>query len=303
MTRMPLFLALALAIWVVSTCPFAVTEAESVLVLRFGSPRTEVSEPGLHFKWPAPFETLLRVDQRIRVLEVEASEFLTADKKNVSASAFVAWSVGDPMKFVQSARTTEAVTERLRALVHTQTGNVIGQHPLDALLSVDPSGPSLAAVNEEIAERTGAEALATYGVNVEAARIQRLNFPAQNKKAVFRRMEEERRAIAKQIRAEGLEAAERIRADAELEAALLLSEAQRKAAELRGQGEAEAARIKNEAYARDPELYELLRKLDAYEKVLGEDSLIVVPSDSELFDLLEGWEPGSGDEPAQTEEP
>ena len=302
MTRIPLLLLVTLTAWAGLTCPFAVTESESVLVLRFGNPQNEISEPGLHFKWPTPFETVLRVDRRIRVLEVEASEFLTADKKNVSASAFVAWSVGDPMRFVQSARTSEAVAERLRALVHTQTGNVIGRHPLSALLSIDSEELALTAINQEIAERTGSEALATYGVQVEVARLQRLNFPAQNKKAVFRRMEEERRAIAKQIRAEGNEAAEKIRVDAELEAALLLSEAQRKAAELRGEGEAEAARIKNEAYARDPELYEILRKLEAYETILGEDSTIVLPSDSELFDLLEGWEPPSTPE-APTEEP
>lgn len=291
MKRLPLLLLLVVAAWAALGSPFTVTESESVLVLRFGNPEREISEAGLHFKWPPPIETVLRVDRRIRVLEVEESEFLTADKKNVSASAFLAWSVGDPMRFVQSARTTEAVAERLRALVHTQTGNVLGRHPLSALLSVEPDRRALADVNREIAERTGSEALATYGVQIEVARLQRLNFPSQNKKAVFRRMEEERRAIAKQIRAEGLEAAETIRADAELEAALLLSEAERKAAELRGEGQAEAARIKNEAYARDPELYELLRKLEAYGTILGEDATVVLPSDSELFDLLEGWEP------------
>lgn len=289
------------AVW---ASTFQVHEGESVIVSRFGDPRRRVDEAGLAFRWPAPVDTLLRVDRRVRVTELEPAEYLTSDKKNVLVSCLLAWSVDDPLRFVQSASDPAAVAQRLADLVHTHAGTVLGAHPLSALVSTDEKVQALAAINAEIAERTAVEASETYGVRVMVARIRRLTFPTQNKKAVFRRMEAERQKIAQEIRSEGTERAERIRADAELQAALLLSEARRKAAETRGTAEAEAARIYNEAYARDPRFYELVRTLEAYDKIFDENARVVIPSDSELLEVLQGiddWDEGEPPEEAPQE--
>ena len=129
-------------------------------------------------------------------------------------------------------------------------------------------------------------------MHIAAVRIKRLNFPPQNKQAVFRRMEAERQRIARLYRSEGEEEAEKIRASADREEAVLLNEARRQAEEIRGEADAEATRIYAEAFGQDPEFFEFVRSLEAYQNIIGESSTIVVPSDSELLKVLQT--PNSG---------
>ena len=48
-----------------------------------------------------------------------------------------------------------------------------------------------------------------------------------------------------------------------------------------------ATKIYSESYSKDPSFYEFLRKLDSYEKIIDENSIIFLPIDSELFNLLQ----------------
>lgn len=283
-------LLLALLVW---SCAFQVQENEVVIVARLGDPSRVVDEPGLAWKLPPPFDTLFRVDERVRVLDSESVEYLTADKKNILVSCFVAWRVEDPVRFVASARDLEAAGERVGDIALSELGNLLGTYALDDLVRVpeegaDAAGPvdGLADLNAELTAKIAARAEADFGIAVEAARVKRLNYPRQNKQAVFRRMEAERQQIAQEIRSQGLEEAERVRADAAKEAALLLNEAARRSEELRGEGEAEAMRIYGEAYGRDPEFYEFTRTLEAYGTIFGERSTFVIPEDSELLRVL-----------------
>ena len=122
-------------------------------------------------------------------------------------------------------------------------------------------------------------------------RINGLNFPAENRASVIRRMQAERDRIATQYRAEGEEAAMKIEATTELETRKILAEAARQAEVVRGRGEAEAIRLYGAAYAEDEQFYTFLRTLEAYEKLIDEDTTLVLRSDSELWRLLEKGAP------------
>jgi membrane protease subunit HflC len=137
-----------------------------------------------------------------------------------------------------------------------------------------------------ITERAQAKADEGYGIRVRAIRLKRLNFPEENRQAVFRRMEAERERIARQYRSEGEEEAEKVRAQADLEQTQILALAERRAKEIRGEADAEAARIYAEAYNQDPAFYEFVRTLESYEKFIDQDATIVLPSDSRLLRLL-----------------
>ncbi len=275
--------ALGLVCW---SCLFQVAENEAVIVARFGDPSRVVDEAGLSFKFPFPVDTLIRVDRRTRILDPEVLEYLTEDKKNILVSCFVAWSVAEPIRFVRSARDLETAEARLGDIALAELGNILGAHPLEALVSTEETETRLADLDAELTASIAARASSDFGIRVQGARIKQLNYPAQNKQAVFRRMEAERRKIAQEIRSEGLEAAERIKADASREAASLVNEALRKAEELSGEGEAEATRIYGEAYGSDPEFYAFLRTLEVYEAVFGEKTTFVLPSSSELLEVL-----------------
>jgi membrane protease subunit HflC len=65
-----------------------------------------------------------------------------------------------------------------------------------------------------------------------------------------------------------------------------LSSAQREAERIRGEGEAEAIRIYAEAFGQDPEFYQFLRTLEAYDKVINPGTTLILPADSELLKYL-----------------
>jgi membrane protease subunit HflC len=53
-----------------------------------------------------------------------------------------------------------------------------------------------------------------------------------------------------------------------------------------GEEDTEAVKIYAQAYEKDPEFYSFLRTLEAYEKSIGKDTTIILPSDSEFFKYL-----------------
>jgi len=273
----------------VLACTFTVDESEYAVVLRFGDPRRVVDEAGLCFRWPPPIDQVRRIDRRIHVLAPKPDEVLTMEKKNVLVSTFLTWSVEDPIRYLVTVSDRAGAEARLTAIMRSEVDTALGAHPLSDLVSEeegDEGRASIAQVSAGVTDRTAREASEGFGIKVWAIRIKRLNFPRQNKEAVFRRMEAERERIAKGYRAEGEEQADRIRAQADREEAVIVSEARRKAEVKRGEADAEATRIYAEAFGRDPAFYEFLRALQTYRKIIGAGSTVVVPSDSKLLEVL-----------------
>jgi modulator of FtsH protease HflC len=278
--------AIAVAILLLLSTTFEVPETEYAIVLFFGSPVRILKEAGLHWKLPPPVETLVRIDKRLRILDPAESEYLTLDKKNVTVDAVAAWEVEDPLRFLVTVVDRRAAEAQLEDILRSEIGSALGTHELAALLSTEPGQVQIDRIMASVTERAAEKARAAYGINVRMVRLKRLNFPEENRQAVFRRMEAERERIARQYRSEGEEEAEKVRADADLEQSRIQAEAERQSKEIRGEADAEAARIYATAYNRDPGFYEFLKTLDAYEKFIDSDATIVLPSDSRLLRLL-----------------
>ena len=60
---------------------------------------------------------------------------------------------------------------------------------------------------------------------------------------------------------------------------------------IRGQAEATSTRIYAEAYNQGPDFYRFLRTLETYENSLGENTRIILGTDSPLFELLKNMGP------------
>ena len=67
----------------------------------------------------------------------------------------------------------------------------------------------------------------------------------------------------------------------------LTSEAQKNAQIVRGEAEASAIRIFADALEEDPEFYAFQRSLEAYKIFLIENTTIVLPANSDLFQFLQ----------------
>lgn len=287
MRSLLLFMAgLAVVVLGILACTFQVQETEYVIVERFGDPRRIITEAGLYVKWPPPIDTVIRIDRRLHVLDPPGAEYLTSDKKNILVNSFLVWAVEDPLRYWVSVTDRGGAEARLTDIMRSEVGTRLGAYPLAALVSVEPQARTMADVVQEITSKTAQRAQESLGVRVAAVRIKRLNFPTQNKAAVFRRMEAERRRIAKLYRSEGEEEAEKIRAKADRERAVLVNEALRQAEEVRGEADAKATRIYAEAFGQEPDFYEFLRSLQAYDKIIGTNSTVVVPNDAALLRVL-----------------
>ena len=274
-------LAFLLALWATF---FTVRETEFVLVTQFGRPVATVTEAGLHAKWP--FHSARYFDRRLRVYNPRPSEFLTRDKKNLVIESYVLWRIADPQTFVESVGDAVAAEMRLHDIAWAGLAAAIGNHDLDAIVSVEAQTVRTGSMLDKLTELTGSRALAEYGIDVVDIRVKRLNLPEQNKQSVFARMRAERERIARRYRAEGEEQAPRIRADADRQSQETLSPAYKEAERIKGEGDADAARIYGEAYARNPRFYKFVRTLEAYRKALDEETTVVLSSDSELPRLL-----------------
>lgn len=282
---------IAVGVPLLLSCAFEVQETEYAIVLFFGDPVRIILEPGLAWKLPPPFETVVRIDKQLRILDPPEAEYLTLDKKNVLVDTFAAWEVEDPLRYLVTVLDRDTAEAQLEDIMRAEVGAAMGSHDLSALLSTQEDQIQVDRIVGTITERAATKASEGYGIRVRAIRLKRLNFPEENRQAVFRRMEAERERIARQYRSEGEEQAEMVRAQADLERAQILAKAERRSAEVRGEADAEAARIYAEAYNQDPRFYAFLKTLETYEKILDEDATIVMPSDSELLRLLKDSRP------------
>lgn len=286
-------LGLLAAAYVVTSF-YVVDVTEYVVVTRFGDPVSVHTEPGLQFDPWKPVETLSRIDARLLTLDLEPSEFLTEDKKNVVASGYALWRVDDPLLYLRRVYNRRGAEARISDILNSEIGSALGRVPFAALVSTDTTEMRLDDVVASIREGSARRLLEDYGVEVREFRIMRLAFPEQNKESVFQRMRAERQRIARQYRSEGEEEAMKIRADGDRQRTEILAEASRTAEETRGAGEAEAARIYAAAIKADPDFYAFLRTLDSYEKIVDENTTLVLSSDSELMRLLTTGRSGGG---------
>ena len=285
-------IALALAgialIGLLSSAVFTLDETEMGIVTRFGRPLEGTLEPGLHFKWPWPVDTVVRLDRRLLLFDNEPTEMLTRDKKNVLVDSFLCWRIEDALRFASTVKTRAEAEARLLDFATAALGAEVGKEPMESFVNEDPAQVKLNQVAERVQEVVHQQALENLGVAVVDLEINGFNLPRQNRKSVIERMRAERARIATAYRSEGEEEALKIEAEATAERERLLAEARAEAEATRGRGEAEAMRQLAEAYREDPELYRFLRSLETYETILDEDTTLVLESDSPLLEALDG---------------
>jgi membrane protease subunit HflC len=282
------------------TCFFAVDQTEFAIVTRFGDPVRTCIEPGLGVKWPWPVDTVVRFDNRLMVLESPnpdepAKEYLTQDEqagigKNVMVTTYTCWRIkpdGDSvLTFLETMGNRESAEARLGDVVVDELGVALGKNDFSVLISTDASQRGWPEFMEAIRDRCRQRVENDYGIEIVDMRIQRLNFPEQNRRNVFDRMRAERETIAARYRSEGEEHATAIRAKANREKEEILAEANKQAEITRGRADAEAARIYAQAYSQDPEFYEFMRTLEAYEHTFDEKTVAILSADSEFLQLL-----------------
>ena len=266
---------------------YVVKENEYKIVRQFGEVMRFEDEPGLKMKVPF-IQSVTTLPKSLQTYSMTEEEINTLDKKRIIIDNYAVWRVTDPKKLISNAGTLDNAQNRMEEFIYSVLRSELGQ--LNYKLIINDESSERGSVNERVTEKVN-ELLAqdNYGIEVVDVRIRRTDLPADNEQSVYTRMISERESQSQQYLSEGDAAKRSGEASVNQQVQEMLAIAKREAAEIIAEGEAEAAKIYNDAFSKDPEFYSLYRTLESYKKTIGEDTMIILPSDSPYAKLLQGY--------------
>ncbi len=200
--------AIAIPLLVILSSLKVIREYERAVVFVLGR-FYRVKGPGLIIVIPV-IQQMVRVDLRIRVLDVPTQDVISRDNVSVKVNAVVYYRVLDPEKAVIRVEDFEAATSQL---AQTTLRSVLGQHELDEMLA--ERDKLNADIRRILDEQTDA-----WGIKVSNVELKHVDLDESMIRAIAKQAEAERIRRAKIISAEGeYQAAERM-----LEAAKIMAQ-------------------------------------------------------------------------------
>jgi membrane protease subunit HflC len=269
---------------------FVVDQRQYAIVFALGEVKQVISEPGLHFKLPPPFQNVLFLDKRILTLDTpEADRFITAEKKNILVDAFVKWHIVEPkLYFVSFGGDERRAQDRMSQIVKAGLNDEITKRTVREVISGE-RGKVMDTLRKKVADEAR-----QIGVEILDVRLKRVDYVDQINNSVYDRMKAERSRVANELRSTGGAESEKIRADADRQRTVILAEAYRDAENIRGEGDAKASQIYAQAFGQNPEFYKFYRSLEAYRASFKNRSdLMVIDPNSEFFKYFKNSGTGS----------
>ena len=277
-----IFVVLVVVVLGLYLVSFQVRETESALVMTFGKPARDITEPGWYFKWPPPIQSVYKFDSRMRVYEADLGETTTKGATPIIVNTYVVWKIADPLQFFNSVGTVEEAESKLRGRINNTQGTVIGQYSFGEFVNSDPSKIRFDKIQGDMENEIKQGVREDYGIEIMTLGIKQLKVSEDVSEDVFKRMSAGRLQRAAGIVSEGEAEATRIKSDAKKKKEVLLAAAKGRAKAIMGQGDAEAAQYYKMLEA-EPELAMLLRGLEAFVRIADANATIVIPADTEPF--------------------
>ncbi|MGE7666104.1 protease modulator HflC [Ureibacillus composti] len=265
---------------------YVVKENEYKVVRQFGEVVRYEKEPGLHFKIPF-IQSVTTLPKNLMTYDMTEEEINTLDKKRIIIDNYAVWRVTDPKALISNARSLVNAESRMEEFIYSVIRTELGQLNYDDIINDENS--SRGSINDQVTQKVN-ELLTkdNYGIEVVDVRIRRTDLPEENEQSVYTRMISERESIAQKYLSEGDAEKRRIEAQTDRQVKELLATADKEASLIIAAGESEAAKVYNRAFSKDPEFYELYRTLESYKKTIGDDTVIILPSDSPYAQILSG---------------
>ena len=281
--------ALLVALVALSSSMFVVDQRQFAAVFGLGEIKRVISQPGLYFKVPAPFENVVFLDKRILTLQSpDIDRFITAEKKNVVVDWYLKWRITNPTEFIRSyGGDQRRAGDRLAQIVKAALNEQITRRTVREVLS-SQRDQVMRDVQAGIAKDIGGT-----GIRIVDMRLTRVDFVSSITQSVYRRMEAERQRVANELRSTGYAEAEKIRAEADKQREIVISQAYSKAQTIKGEGDAEASAIYAKSFGQNPAFAEFYRSLEAYRASFNNKSdVLVLDPGSQFFQYFRG--PGGG---------
>ncbi len=279
---------LAALLLAASSTLFVVDQRQVGVIYALGEIKEVITEPGLNFKLPPPFQNVVFLDRRVQTLDSpETRPIFTAEKKSLVVDWLIKWRIAEPRQFIRNNgvdfRNLEA---RLAPVVQAAFNEEITKRDVKGVLATERD-----KVMNDVKGRLADDAK-SFGIEILDVRIKRVDFVADITDAVYRRMQSERQQVANELRAQGTAEGEKIRADADRQREVIVAEAFRDAQKVRGEGDAKASALYAEAFGRDPQFAQFYRSLEAYRATFRSKSdVMVLDPSTEFFRAMRGNTP------------
>lgn len=286
-----LMLKIAIALVLVAVIAYfgfacVIREGNAAIILRFGAPRETVTEAGLYFKLPWPFETVVTYDNREQYIESNNLETTTMDKKNIILKSYAIWQIDDPLVYHNSVGASGTVDTYIKNQIWSATNSIMGMYNLSDLISSSNENLKTNEIQEKIFELVKSNCETNYGISILDVSILRVSYPEANLQSIFNNISAERQGVIDAILADANAKASNITSSADAEAAEIIAAGENKAAEIRAQTEKEVAAIYAKAQEANIELFKFLKELDTIVNSVNENSVLVVDSNAYPFNIL-----------------
>jgi len=237
---------------------------------------TKFAEPGFHWIIPG-IQKLYMVNITEQMFNAEPQEIITNDNLNATVDAQIYFKVRPDEKSVKdSVYNVNNFRVQIENLARTTLRNIIGT------LTLKSANSERGKINTELLKTLLVET-SNWGIDVLRTELKEIDPP----KDVQETMNKVVKAENEKIAAVDFATAAETNADGIKRAEIKKAEGIKQAKILEAEGEAQAIKLVNEA----AEMYfkgnaQLLRKLQATEIALQNNAKIVVPTDSELVNVI-----------------
>jgi membrane protease subunit HflC len=278
-----LLVLLALA----SSMLFVVDQRQFGVIYALGQIKEVITEPGLNFKLPPPFQDVKYLDKRLLTLDSTDTEpVLTAEKQRLVIDWYLRWRISNPSEYIRALGADEkAGANQLSREVRNAFQEEISKRTVRELISTKRDA-LMVEVQRQVQENVKSK---SWGIEIVDVRLTRADYVEAITESVYRRMEAERKRVANELRSTGAAEGEKIRADADRQREVTIANAYRDAQKIKGEGDGQAASVYNDAFGRDPQFAQFYRSLDAYKASFAKKSdVMVIDPSSDFFKAMRG---------------
>lgn len=278
----------AVAIALASSCLYVVDQRQFGVIYSLGEIKDVVTQPGLHFKQPPPFQNVRYLDKRLLNLESQEGDVMqTAEKQRVVVDWYVRWRIVNPSQYIRQVGATELIgSTQLNRVVRGVVQEQINKHTVKDLLAAKRE-----AVMQDVQKVVSASVggAKPWGIEIVDVRITRIDYVEAITDSVYKRMEAERKRVANELRSTGAADGEKIRADAERQRDITIANAYKDAQIIKGEGDAQAAALYASAFGKDPQFAKFYKSLDTYKNTFAKKSdVMVIDTSSDFFKVMRG---------------
>ncbi len=289
-----------LSITVVYDGFFILKEGQQAMITQFGKPIGDAkTEAGLYFKTPF-VQDVNYFDKRVQIWDGEPNQIPTNDKTYVYLDVTARWRITNALQYMQAVKTESRAKSLLDDIIDGTVRDMVNKNNLiEIIRSSDWSTATMTKKNidntppkkgrdviSDMVLEAAAKVTPQYGIELLDVIFKRVNYIESVRLKVYDRMISERKRIAAEKRSTGEGQKAEILGKVERELKVVLSEADRQASEIKGKADAEATQIYGDIYGQDPEFFSFYKTLESYSEVLGDNTSLVLSSDSDLYKYL-----------------